>query len=111
MHMRKKTTLILFVLTIPLLLAACGTYRHDRYGYPGNGYDQYGYGARDAFQYGYQRGFELGTADRKAGESFDYDDGDLYKHGISDDHYINEQFRSGFKRGYTDGYYGRGNYR
>lgn len=109
--MRKKTILLVLVLTVPLLLVACSPYRDHYRDYRGYGYDQYGYSPERAYEYGYQRGFDLGAADRRAGESFDYDDGDLYRHGISNSHYINEQFRSGFARGYTDGYYGRSNYR
>lgn len=90
-------------------LLGCGPqYAYYGQGYRGHhdGYQSSPYQAREAYDAGYQRGYEHGSADRRGRLSFDFDHDEVFRRGVSNDRYVNEQFRSGYARGYGDGYYG-----
>ena len=112
--MQKKVRIFLagFLCVIAAtVLLACGGYGHHYDGYPnGYGYNS-GYQAdRDAYNYGYREGREHGESDRRHGEDFNYSHDSKFRHGISDNRYINDRFRQGYARGYQEAYYGSGGY-
>ena len=91
-----------------------------RYSYAGNWYQTNQYGAdllRRAVNDGYSEGVRAGRADREDGwradyrNAFAYQDADYGYNGyyVSRNDYAN-YFRQGFRRGYEDGYYARGQY-
>jgi hypothetical protein len=93
------------------------TYRYYR---AGHSYQTNDYGAtvlRDAVNAGYREGFEAGRADRQDHWPFNYRTSYAYRDGIYGyrGFYIDRTdyiyyFREGFRRGYSDGYYGRHQY-
>ncbi len=111
MQKKLKIFFIGFVCVIAAsLFVACGGYHHD-YGYPGYGYSSsYYQGSREAFNYGYREGYDHGVSDRRHGDDFNYSHDGKFRHGISSNDYVNQQFRQGYVRGYEQGYYGGRNY-
>jgi hypothetical protein len=104
-------------------------YEHDPYFYVAPTYRYYRGGIyyqvnhyeadllRQAINEGYQEGFRAGRADREDGWRFDYQDSYAYEEATFGytGYYldVNEYryyFREGFRRGYTDGFYGRYHY-
>jgi hypothetical protein len=95
------------VMLAGVFLACSSGYGHrSGYGYPYGYGNNSGYQSRDAFNYGYREGYEHGVSDRRHGEDFNYSHDSKFRNGISNDRYINDQFRQGYYRGYQEGYYG-----
>jgi hypothetical protein len=112
--MQKKVKIFLiglFCVITASLFVACGGYHHRDYGYPGYGYGSgYYQGNREAFNYGYREGYEHGVSDRRHGEDFNYSHDGKFRRGISSNEYVNREFRSGYVRGYEQGYYAGSRY-